>query len=493
VLGPMVAPELFSVTLTLVAVYLNHKLGVGGLALFALVLIVFQYLLSELLTSQRRGDELRHLATTDELTGLANRKSFGDRLATEIQESIDSGRSFGVLLLDLDRFKEINDTLGHQYGDELLSLLGPRLADRIGPGGLVARLGGDEFAILTGLRTDREDVLSRAASDLIACVNQPIVIEDISLEIAGSVGIARFPQDGSDAQTLLRRADIAMYAAKEHRDGYRFYDASHDQYSTQRLSVLGEFRRALIANEIVVHYQPIVDLRTQTVRGAEGLVRWEHPELGLLQPSMFLQIVEQTGLIAALTRTVLNRSIAQCAAWRRQGLDLTVAVNLSVRNLLDGSLPHEIERMLRRHSLAPEALQLEITESMIMSDPERALLTVQELSDLGVKLAVDDFGTGHSSLANLKRLPIDELKIDRSFVTPMLEDESDLIIVRSTINMGHDLGLTIIAEGVEDAHTLERLDNLGCDLAQGHHLSQPMAPDDFADWIQDFYATPTDD
>jgi diguanylate cyclase len=392
-----------------------------------------------------------------------------------------------VILLDLDRFKEINDTLGHQYGDDLLAELGPRLAAQVGADGLVARLGGDEFAVLTGSRTDRVDVLEQIANDLIACVHQPIRIGDIALEVGSSVGVARYPIDGIDGQTLLRRADIAMYAAKEHRDGYRLYEAEHDHHSTRRLSVLGDFRRALTRDEIVVHYQPIVRLRDQRVAGAEGLVRWEHPKLGLLEPGAFLQIVEQTGLIGALTRRVLDRAIVQCASWRAGGHEeMTVAVNLSVRNLIDPQLASEVSRMLIRHSLPPEALQLEITESMIMSDPERALATVRSLSELGVRLAVDDFGTGHSSLANLKRLPIDELKIDRSFVTPMLADESDLIIVRNTINLAHDLGLKVIAEGVEDAQTLRRLDALGCDLAQGHHLSKPMPRERFGVWMEEF-------
>jgi predicted signal transduction protein with EAL and GGDEF domain len=359
----------------------------------------------------------------------------------------------------------------------------------VGADGLVARLGGDEFAVLTGRAGTDTEELERTATDLIAEVAQPLSIEDISLELASSVGIARYPTDGTDALTLLRRADIAMYSAKEHRDGFRLYDPEHDHHSMQRLGVLGQFRRALVADEVVVHYQPIVDLRTNEVTAAEALVRWQHPSLGLLGPARFLTIVEQTALISRLTRRVLEDAIERCAGWRAAGHPLTVAVNLSVRNLLDRGLPSEISRMLRRHHLPPEALQLEITESMIMSDPERALATVGELSGLGVRLAVDDFGTGHSSLANLKRMPIDELKIDRSFVTPMLRDESDLIIVRSTINLAHDLGLGIIAEGVEDAQTLAELSELGCDLVQGYHLSKPMDPAAFTEWLRAFPET----
>jgi diguanylate cyclase (GGDEF)-like protein len=387
------------------------------------------------------------------------------------------------MLIDLDRFKEINDTLGHHYGDELLRELGPRLASCIGRDGVLARLGGDEFAVL--VHTSAEDVegLESLAAKLIACVRQPLAVDELSLEVAASVGIARFPHDGDDAHALLRCADVAMYAAKEDHTGCKVYATELDRHSVRRLSVLSDFRRALATEEIVVHYQPIIDVDGSVVRGAEGLVRWEHPNLGLLPPGAFIQTIEQTELIGPLTRHVMERSIAQCAEWRHAGNDLSVAVNLSVRNLLDRSLPGQIEQLLSTYRLPPEALQLEITESMLMSDPERALAIVTHLSALGVRFSVDDFGTGYSSLANLRRLPIDELKIDRSFVGPMLKDESDLIIVRSTINLGHDLGMRVIAEGVEDEQTLVRLAGLGCDLAQGYHVSRPMPAATFTEWI----------
>ncbi len=450
-----------------------------------LVLVIFQYLVGELLTSKRRGDELHRMATTDELTGLPNREHFRTQLESHIKGASESQTPFAVMLLDLDRFKEINDTLGHHYGDELLKELGPRLRDTLGDDGLVARLGGDEFAILLAQPTENPDDLEQVACELNACVTDPVHIEDMTLEVGASIGISRFPADGSDAHTLLRRADVAMYAAKESHTGTKLYASDLDRHSVERLSVLSEFRRALDQEEIVVFYQPIVDVDGVSVHGAEGLVRWQHPERGLLAPGVFIGPIEQSGLIGPLTRYVLERSIAQCAEWRKAGNDISVAVNLSVRNLLDRSLPKEIERMLDSYHLPPEALQLEITESMLMSDPERALAIVSLLSSLGVQFSVDDFGTGYSSLANLRRLPIDELKIDRSFVSPMLKDESDLIIVRSTINLGHDLGLRVIAEGVEDAPTLRRLARLGCDLAQGYHMSKPIPPEDFARWMQD--------
>jgi diguanylate cyclase (GGDEF)-like protein len=480
-LRPVLAAQLFSTILTVAAVWVELHLHLAGLVMFGLVLAIFQYLVGELLTSKQRGDQLQRLATTDDLTSLGNREAF--RLAVEAR--IEEAERFCVLLLDLDRFKEVNDTLGHLYGDRLLQDLGPRLQDAVGDRGMVARLGGDEFGILLGEDADDTATIEAAVARLLDAVARPFSVDELSLEVGGSIGVARFPADGEDSHALLRCADIAMYAAKDAQTDYKLYVAEQNRHSVHRLNVLSDLRRALGADEIVVHYQPIVDLEHRQVTGAEGLVRWQHPEHGLIPPGAFVQTVEQSGLIGPLTRHVLENAIAQCASWRAAGREMSVAVNLSVRNLLDRDLPGEIERMLDHHGVPAAALQLEITESMIMSDPERALATVSRLSGLGIRLSVDDFGTGYSSLANLRRLPIDELKIDRSFVSPMLQDESDLIIVRSTINLGHDLGLRIIAEGVEDGATLERLAMLGCDLAQGYHLSRPMDAGAFDDWLSD--------
>ena len=481
---PVMAAELFSAILTVLAAYLAIRLGVAGLGLVAIVLVVFQYLVRELLISRSRGTELEIMATTDELTGLANRKEFSDRIDAAIAELKDQTALFGVMLIDLDHFKDINDTLGHQYGDDLLADLGPRLAKRVGEGGLVARLGGDEFAVLPAVRTDNMASLTAIAEDVLACIREPVAFDDITLQVDGSIGIVRYPADGQDAQTLLRRADIAMYAAKEEREGHRFYQLGQDHHSVSRLSMVGDFRRALESDDqILVHFHPIIDIARGKVHGAEALVRWQHPDLGLLQPAAFLDIVEQTGLIGAMTSAVLNRAIAECAGWHAAGRDLIVSVNLSVRNLHDPLLSSQVGQMLQLFQLPPQALKLEITESMILSDPQRALKTVQSLSELGCRFAVDDFGTGHSSLANLRRLPVHELKIDRSFVTPMLTDESDAVIVRSTIELGHALGLQVIAEGVEDASTLARLEQIGCDRAQGHYFSKPIPPSDFMRWV----------
>jgi diguanylate cyclase (GGDEF)-like protein len=478
---PILASELASALLTIAAVYVSAVAGTVGLGLVALVLVVFQYLVGALLLSRHRSEELRRLASTDDLTGLANRQQFAERLTAEI-ETPDHGGGFAVMLMDLDRFKEVNDTLGHHYGDIVLRELAPRLSECVGPDGLVARLGGDEFAVLSA-RGGAISVFEQLALRLLDVVQRPVCVDELLLEVGASIGIARFPDDGSDAHALLRCADIAMYAAKEMRSGVQLYTPEQDRHSLRRLSLIGDARRAIDSGEVIVHYQPKVDPRDRAVHGVEALVRWQHPTLGLLGPAEFIEAVEQTGLIGPLTQHVLNVSIGQCAAWRSAGRELSVAVNLSVRNLLDRQLPEAIARMLDAHGLPAPALELELTESMIMADPERALATLSRLSALGVGLSVDDFGTGYSSLASLRRFPIDELKIDRSFVTPMLRDESSLIIVRSTINLGHDLGLKVIAEGVEDEATLQRLSGLGVDLAQGYHLSKPLPPAALTDWL----------
>jgi diguanylate cyclase (GGDEF)-like protein len=482
-LAPLLSAELLSALLSMGAVALALKFGAAGLIPLGLAFVILQYLVSELLTSKRRSQELQRIATTDQLTGLANRERFREVVEERIVVARGAGAPFAVMLMDLDRFKEINDGLGHHYGDVLLRDLGPRLQATIGEWGVVARLGGDEFGIVLAENTDATILLEHEAERLLACVAQPCVVDELALEIGASVGIARYPRDGTDAQALMRCADIAMYTAKEAQTGCEIFTEEQSQESVRRINVLTDIRRALADHELVVHFQPIVELDDFTVRSAEGLVRWQHPELGLIPPGEFVSTIEQSGLIGPLTRYVLEQSLAECSAWRRDGHLVSVAVNLAERNLLDRDLPKDIERMLEAHSLPAQALTLELTERMIMSDPERSMNAVARLSDLGVQLSVDDFGTGYSSLANLRRLPINELKIDRSFVSPMLVDESALIIVRSTINLAHDLGMYITAEGVEDDDTLQRLALLGCDLAQGYFLSRPLAPSAFRAWL----------
>jgi len=481
VMVPVLSAELFSAVLTAIAVYFVVKTGTVGVGMLLVTLAIFQYLVGELLTSQQRAKELRRKATTDELTGLANRAQFNALLEDRIASSSTGGAPFSVMLIDLDRFKEINDTLGHHYGDVLLRDLGPRLASSVEPDGLVARLGGDEFAVLPGVSTDDSEVLSKIAARVLDCVRQPVVVDELTLDVGASIGISSYPADGDNVHDLLRRADIAMYSAKEDHSNYKVYETRLDRYSVRRLTVLSDFRRGLESDEFVLHFQPVVDVGGSVVQGAEALVRWQHPELGLLSPPDFVPIAEQSGLIGPLTRYVLERAISDCTTWRANGHDLAVAVNLSVRDLLDRDLPGHVSTILGTYELPAERLHLEITESMIMSDPERALATVRRLRELGVRISVDDFGTGYSSLSNLKQLPVNDLKIDRSFISTLLQDKSDLIIVRSTIGLGHDLGLNVIAEGVEDEMTLKRLALLGCDLAQGYHLGRPVPYEEFLD------------
>jgi diguanylate cyclase (GGDEF)-like protein len=482
-LVPTLPAELVCGLMTAAAVYLTTQVGTGGLLLSGIALVALSYLANALLTSRRRADALQRIATTDGLTGLANRARLQDAIEERIRAATAAGEQVALLLLDLDRFKEINDTLGHQCGDEVLRELGPRLVDAIGPEALVARLGGDEFGILLPPGRDSDTALEAAADQITAALTAPLALDELSLSIGASIGAARFPRDGADANALLRCADIAMYAAKDAQVEYKLYEVEQNHHSLLRLSVLSEFRRALSDDEVVVHYQPIMALSDRSIRGAEALVRWQHPERGLLLPGDFVSTVEQTDLVGPLSRRVLERAIADCAAWRRQGREISISVNLSARNLLDRGLPRDMARMLDAEGVPPDALALEITERMIMADPERAIANILHMSSLGMRLSVDDFGTGYFSLANLRRLPIDDLKIDSSFVVPMLHSESDLIIVRSTINLGYDLGLRITAEGVENAATLERLALLGCDLAQGFHVGPPMAAAGFDAWL----------
>jgi diguanylate cyclase (GGDEF)-like protein len=480
---PTLPAELVCGLMTAAAVFVTARVGTGGLLLSGIALVALSYLSNELLTSRRRADELQRIATTDGLTGLANRARLHEEVDARVRDAAAEHGLVALFLMDLDRFKEINDTLGHQCGDAVLRELGPRLVEAMSPDALVARLGGDEFGILLPPGHESDAALESAAGRITHALAEPFMLEELALSVAASIGAARYPDDGADANELLRCADVAMYTAKEAQAEYKLYSVEQNRHSLRRLSVLSDFRNALEDRNLVVYYQPIMALADRSIRGAEALVRWQHPERGLLMPGDFVSTVEQTDLIGPLSRYLLERSIAGCAGWRRQGHHISVAVNLSARNLLDRSLPDDIARMLDAAAVPADALSLEITERMIMADPERAIANILQMSSLGMRLSVDDFGTGYFSLANLRRLPINDLKIDSSFVVPMLYSESDLIIVRSTINLGYDLGLRITAEGVEDAATLERLSLLGCDLAQGFHIGAPMDGAAFEAWL----------
>jgi diguanylate cyclase (GGDEF)-like protein len=418
----------------------------------------------------RQLADTRLEARTDELTGLANRRYLVRRLEEAIARRTGHDQ-VALLLLDLDHFKELNDTLGHPAGDELLRRLGPRLQHALGPDDVIARLGGDEFGVL--LRRGGVDRALKAARKLRASLEQPIDIHDISFQVGASVGIAVSPDHATDAATLLQRADIAMYQAKDRRTLIEVYDAGRDRHDRDRLALAGQIRGAIAAGELAVRYQPKLDLATERIASAEALVRWEHPVYGTLAPGVFLPIAEQTNMMGQLTEAVVQQALADCRAWQDEGFDIEVAVNLSTANLLDTALPRRVAEHLAHHGLAARRLRFEVTEDQVLADPERAIGVLSELRALGVGLSVDDFGTGQASLAYLTQLPVDELKIDRVFVSDVTANERNAAIVRSTSDLARSLGLEVVAEGVEDAESLSRLRELGCARAQGFHIGRP--------------------
>jgi diguanylate cyclase (GGDEF)-like protein len=423
---------------------------------------------------RRQMEQIEHQAFHDALTGLPNRALFHDRVGQALRTAQREHACVAVIVMDLDRFKEVNDTLGHQCGDKLLVGVGRHLDGALRDADTVARLGGDEFGILAPGIGDPAGALALAAR-LRGALEVPHQISGVEVDVAASIGIALYPRDGEDVDTLVRHADIAMYVSKE-THAPALYERQHDHYSSQRLALVAQLRRAIAQREITVYYQPQADLRSGRVRSVEALVRWEHPQHGLLPPDRFIPLAEHTGLIRALTSHVLDIALAQCRAWRDRGLDLGMAVNITGRDLLDLRLPDEVAELLERWGVEPSRLELEITENTVLTDPIRARQVLQRLSDLGVRLAIDDFGSGNSSLGYLKRLPVDVLKIDKSFVLNMLESDDDAVIVRSTIDLGHNLGLEVIAEGVETETVRGRLEGLGCDVAQGFYLSRPAPP-----------------
>ncbi len=427
---------------------------------------------------------LTEQAFSDQLTGLPNRALLQDRTEQVLRTAARHGGSAALLLIDLDRFKEVNDTLGHHNGDLLLQQVATRLSGVLRDTDTVARLGGDEFAVLLPHIQGVEDAMA-AATKLIAALETPFALDGLSLEVEGSVGIAVYPDHADDSAQLLQRADVAMYAAKTAHLGHVAYDPSLDQHNPRRLVLLGQLRRAIANDELVVFYQPKAAARSGAVLGAEALVRWQHPEHGLLGPNEFIPLAETTGLIRSLTSSVLTTALRDCRSWRDAGHDVSVAVNVSARCLLDLELPLEIQRLTIEHGVPTDRLVVEVTESVIMSDPNRALEVLNRLHALGVRLSIDDFGTGYSSLAYLKNLPVQELKVDRSFVTHMRERQSEMAIVRSTVELGHNLGMHVVAEGVEDDATWQALDALGCDEIQGYFLGRPMPMTEVISWLSD--------
>jgi diguanylate cyclase (GGDEF)-like protein len=434
---------------------------------------------------RREAIEKQHQALHDALTGLPNRTLFRERLNHAIDEAAETDASVAVMLMDLDRFKEVNDTLGHHNGDLLLQEIGTRLRDVLRNSDTVARLGGDEFAILLP-QVPGAEAATRIADKILEALAQPLVLKELALDVGASIGIALSPRDGDDADTLLQRADVAMYLAKEAHTGHELYSDEKNQYSPGRLALVAELRHAIANRELSVVYQPKADVGTGEVTSVEALLRWHHPRQGFVPPDEFIPVAEHTGLIKPLTHFVLDAALAQCRAWELAGSPLKVAVNLSVRSLLDADLPSDLARLLRHWNVSPGSLQLEITESSIMADPARSLATLTKLSEMGVGLSIDDFGTGYSSLSHLKRLPVDEIKIDKSFVMGMLSDDNDAVIVRSIIDLGRNLGLRVVAEGVENDEIMRHLGVLGCDVAQGYGLSRPLAAPVLDDWLVEY-------
>ncbi|TFV63038.1 EAL domain-containing protein [Geodermatophilus sp. DF01-2] len=432
-------------------------------------------------TERLRLQQLATEAHHDPLTGLANRRRFIEELERTVYAA--PSRSCAVLMIDLDRFKEINDSFGHSVGDELLCQMGPRLQSALGAGDLLARMGGDEFAVLLpdadGGRA--EEVAHRLGGAL----REAFVLDGMPLHVDASIGIALCPEHGRDRSLLLARADTAMYGAKRGRHGHRVWRADGTPDSRDRLETLEQLRAALDTDQLVPYYQPKVDLWTGAVVGAEALVRWEHPTRGLLSPDVFLPLAEQAGLMRRLALRVLEQSLRDLRTWRDDGAHLSVAVNLSVSNLQDLALPAQVAMLLETLSVPAPALTLEITEDVLMADAARSQQVLAGLRELGVRLSIDDYGTGYSSLTYLRALPVDELKLDRTFAMNLTSDPRATAIVRSTGQLSRDLGMTMVVEGVEDAGTLAALREWGCDLAQGYHIARPMPAVPFLAWLRD--------
>ncbi len=430
-----------------------------------------------------RERRISELAFSDSLTGLPNRALFNDRIEQAVAVARRHGSRLAVLQLDLDRFKLVNDTLGHQMGDRLLREVGARIAGALQrTSDTVARLGGDEFAVL--LPTESVDGAVRVAQRLAEVLAEPMVIEGQLVDVGASIGVAGFPDHGSDAPTLLRCADVAMYGAKRNGSGVGVYDPRHDENTPERLSLMAELRRAVERDELLLLYQPKLGLSGRRVECCEALLRWEHPVRGVVPPGSFIPFAEQTGYIKAITRWVIDKALAQSAHWRGLGLDLGISVNTSARDLQAPDFARYVEDRLHAHGVPPDRLWLEVTESAVMDDPTHALENLDRIAALGVRLSIDDFGTGYSSLAYLKKLPVSELKIDRSFVQGLTTDRDDAIIVRSTIDLAHNMGLTVTAEGVEDADSLEVLKGMGCDVVQGYHVSRPLTAAALERWLR---------
>lgn len=427
---------------------------------------------------------LEAMAFTDSLTGLPNRAQFYDRLEQATQLSSRDNKPFMLMVLDLDRFKFVNDTLGHHIGDQLLQVIAARLQTVIGEDDAIARLGGDEFAAILSAPHNLE-APQDVAKNILHAMSEPVIIGNHRLNVGTSIGIAYCPQDGHDSNQLMQRADLAMYHAKKSHEGYTLYESHLDKHSLIQLNLESELKHAIENNQLELHYQPKINLSSHCTTGVECLVRWIHPTRGFMPPDEFIPLSEQTGLINPLTRWVLETALLQCARWHKAGKLISVAVNISARSLETTELLDIVSAALVKTGIAPHWLVLELTESAVMTNPDRAMDMLTKLHYTGVRISVDDFGTGYSSLAYLKKLPVSDIKIDKSFVMEMDSDGSDAVIVRSTIDLAHNMGLDVIAEGVENEEVWNMLVNLGCDHAQGYFMCKPCKADDINEWLEE--------
>ena len=421
-----------------------------------------------------RQSELEHQALHDALTSLPNRTLLQDRMKQAINAARREHKNITLLMIDLDRFKDINDTLGHHVGDNVLKEVGNRLIDTLRQIDTVARLGGDEYAVLL---PDTDIAAAEIiAKKILVALENVFVIDELNLFIKASVGLAEYPSHGKDASTLVQHADVAMYVAKRGQLGYAIYNPKDDDYSIGRLALIADLRDALDRNLLKLHYQPVVDFDTGQTTGAEALLRWEHDKYGAIPPDQIIALAEQTGLIDDVTQWVLNEAIKQCSEWQQQNINISVSINISMYNLKNVELIPHIKSLLEKHKLSAKYITLEITESAMMANPKRSSDTLFKLHDMGIKLSIDDFGTGFSSLAYLKKLPIAEIKIDKSFVLDLLTDENDFMIVKSTVDLAHNLGIKVIAEGIETLEVYKTLHQMQCDTAQGFYISFPLEP-----------------
>lgn len=439
---------------------------------------------AQIRAERRRAEEtIRHLAFTDPVTELPNRIRFREKVTEAVNAACREQRPLALLLMDLEHFKDVNDTLGHHHGDELLYQVGLRLRSTLFEPDVVARLGGDEFGILLPRLATTDDV-GQVIRKLHDILRAPFMIEGVPIAVEASIGVATAPEHADDADTLLQRADIAMYRAKKQAAGYALYAPEYDLHSRERLALMAELRDAIDLGQLVLHFQPKVDIQTGRIVGAEALVRWQHPERGFLTPDRFIPTAENTGLMEPLTRWVLADALGLCQSARREGIPLRVSVNLSARSLHDPRLADMVEHALEFSGADARHLVLEITESAIVLDPAGAMETLTTLSRMGVWLSIDDFGIGYTSLASIRHLPVNEIKVDKSFVLGMLADQSDAMIVRAVVELGHNLGLRVVAEGVETQEMLEALAGFGCDEAQGYFISRPMTCEQLKEWVR---------